>query len=64
MALTKKEKQALIVAINFMIEMGEHFVPLVKNGSKEENMELWKDAKILYKDLYKRISDSIDLSPK
>lgn len=64
MALTKKEKQALIVAINFMIEMGEHFVPLVKNGSKEENMELWKDAKILYKDLYKRISDSIDSSPK
>lgn len=59
MALTKKEKQALIVAINFMIEMGEHFVPLVKNGSKEENMELWKDAKILYKELHARIKKTL-----
>jgi uncharacterized protein YutE (UPF0331/DUF86 family) len=59
MALTKKEKQALIVAINFMIDMGEHFVPLVKNGTAEENSKLWKEAKILYKDLDARIKKTL-----
>lgn len=59
MALSKKEKQALIVAIEFMIDMGEHFVPLVKNGTPEDNLKLWKEAKVMYRDLYTRIKKTL-----
>lgn len=59
MSLTKKEKTALLTAISFMHNYGENFVPLVKEGSKEENQRAWKEAKIIYKDLHARIQKTL-----
>jgi hypothetical protein len=59
MALSKKEKIALLTAISFMHNYGENFVPLVENGTKEENEKAWKEAKVIYKGLHKRISSSL-----
>lgn len=59
MALNKKEKLALLAAISFMYKMGENFVPLVENGTKEENERAWKEAKVIYKDLHARIKSTL-----
>lgn len=59
MALDKKEKLALLAAISFMHNYGEHFVSLLKNGTKEENDAAWKEARIIYKNLHKRIKSSL-----
>ena len=59
MALSKKEKLALLAAIAFMYKFGEHFVPLLKNKSQEENQEAWKEARIIYKDLHSRIKKTL-----
>lgn len=59
MALSKKEKIALLTAISFMHNYGEHFVPLVKDGDSAENQQAWKDAKVIYKSLHKRIKASL-----
>ena len=60
MSLSKKEKQALLTAIVFMHNMGENFVPLVENGTKEENMQAWKEARVIYKELHARIKKTLD----
>lgn len=59
MALSKKEKLALLSAISFMHNYGEHFVSLVKNGTAEENETAWKEARVIYKDLHKRIKSQL-----
>jgi hypothetical protein len=60
MSLNRKEKLALLSAISFMHNYGENFVPLVKNGSKEENDQAWKEARVIYKDLHVRIKKTLD----
>lgn len=42
-----------------MHNFGEHFVSLLKNGTKEENDAAWKEARAIYKDLHKRISSQL-----
>jgi hypothetical protein len=59
MSLNKKEKLALLSAISFMHNFGENFVPLVKGGTKEENERAWKEARVIYKDLYARIKKTV-----
>lgn len=59
MALTKKERLALLTAISFMHNYGEHFVPLIKGGSKEENERAWIEAKVIYKKLHKMIREKM-----
>ncbi len=59
MSLSKKEKLALLSAISFMHNFGENFVSLLKNGTKEENEAAWKEAKVIYKDLHKRIKSQV-----
>jgi hypothetical protein len=58
--LSKKEKMALLSAVSFMHNYGENFVPLVKNGTKEENMQAWKEARVIYKELHARIKKTLD----
>jgi hypothetical protein len=60
MSLNKKEKIALLSAISFMHNFGENFVPLIKDGDKEENQQAWKEAKVIYKDLHARIKKTLD----
>lgn len=62
MALTKKEKLALLAAISFMHNYGENFVPLIENGESDENKKAWKEARIIYRDLHKRIHKTLDNS--
>lgn len=59
MSLNKKEKLALLSAISFMHNFGENFVPLIKGGTKEENERAWKEARVIYKDLYARIKKTV-----
>lgn len=59
MALTRKEKIALLTAISFMHNHGEYFVPLLKKGTTEENQRAWIEAKAIYKDLHKRIKATL-----
>ena len=59
MALSKKEKLALMTAISFMHNYGENFVKLLKDGDSEENKQAWVEAKKIYKDLHARIKGSI-----
>jgi len=59
MTLSNKEKRALLAAISFMYKMGENFVPLIKDGDKEENQRAWKEAKVIYKDLHARIKKTL-----
>lgn len=59
MALSNKEKRAIIVAIAFMHNFGKYYVPMAKNGTQEENEKAWEEAKIIYKDLYKRFKNSM-----
>ncbi len=60
MALTRKEKIALLTAISFMHNHGEYFVPLLKKGTPEENQRAWEKAKVIYKDLHRRIRATLD----
>jgi hypothetical protein len=60
MALSKKEKLALLAAIVFMHNYGNLYVPMVKGGTKEENEEAWKEARVIYKGLHSRIKQSLD----
>lgn len=62
MSLSRKEKLALLSAIAFMHNIGENFVSLVKNGTKEENEKAWAEAKLIYKELHKRIKKSLSSS--
>jgi hypothetical protein len=59
MALNKKEKLALLTAISFMHNYGENFVPLLKDGDKEENQKAWKEARKIYKELHARIGATL-----
>lgn len=59
MSLSKKEKLALLSAISFMHNYGEHFVSLLEKGTKEENDAAWKEARIIYKDLHRRIKAQV-----
>lgn len=59
MSLNKKEKLALLSAISFMHNFGENFVPLIKGGTKEENEQAWKEARVIYKDLHARIKKTV-----
>lgn len=59
MSLNKKEKLALLAAISFMHNYGENFVSLLKGKSKEENDAAWKEARIIYKNLHKRIKSTL-----
>jgi hypothetical protein len=49
----------LLSAISFMHNFGENFVPLIKDGDKEENQQAWKEAKVIYKDLHARIKKTL-----
>ena len=42
-----------------MHNYGENFVPLIKDGNKEENQQAWKEAKVIYKDLHARIKKTL-----
>ena len=59
MALNKKEKLALLAAISFMHNYGKHYVPMVKNGTQEENEKAWKEARVIYRDLHARIKATL-----
>lgn len=59
MALSNKEKRAILVAIAFMHNYGKYYVPMVKNGTPEENEKAWEEARVIYKDLYQRIKSSM-----
>ena len=59
MSLSKKEKLALLSAISFMHNYGEYFVQQIKGGSREENEQAWKDARVIYKDLHARIKKTL-----
>lgn len=60
MALTRKEKLALLAAISFMHNYGENFVPLIENGESSENKKAWKEVRIIYRNLHKRINKTLD----
>lgn len=59
MALSKKEKLALLAAISFMHNFGKYYVPMVGNGTQQENEDAWKEARIIYKDLHARIKKTL-----
>lgn len=59
MSLSKKEKLALLSAISFMHNYGSYFVEQVKGGTREENEQAWKDARVIYKDLHARIKKTL-----
>jgi hypothetical protein len=59
MALSKKEKLALLAAISFMHNFGKYYVPMVENGTQEENEKAWKEARVTYKDLHARIKQTL-----
>jgi hypothetical protein len=60
MALTKKEKLALLAAISFMHNFGKYYVPMIENGTQEENEKAWKEARVVYKDLHARIKKTLE----
>jgi len=60
MALNKKEKLALLAAISFMHNFGKYYVPMVENGTQEENEKAWKEARVVYKDLHARIKKALE----
>lgn len=59
MALNKKEKLALLAAISFMHNFGKYYVPMVKNGTQEENEQAWKEVRVIYRDLHARIKAAL-----
>jgi hypothetical protein len=60
MALSKREKLALLAAISFMHNFGKYYVPMIENGTQEENEKAWKEARVVYKDLHARIKKTLE----
>ncbi len=59
MALSKKEKLTLLAAISFFHNIGENYIDVVKNGTKEENKAAWKEARKICKELHARIKSQL-----
>lgn len=59
MALSKTEKRALLVAINFMHKSGEHFVGMLEDRDHRSRLPEWQELEKTYKRLYKQIKVSL-----
>jgi hypothetical protein len=42
-----------------MHNFGKYYVPMVENGTQEENEKAWKEARVVYRDLHARIKQTL-----
>lgn len=55
--MKKREKRVLLTSLAFLIDFGGNWVEFVPNGTKEENLAAWEEAKKTARDLMAKIKN-------
>jgi hypothetical protein len=55
--MKKREKRVLLTSLSFLIDFGGNWVEFVPNGTKEENLAAWEEAKKTARDLMAKIKN-------